>query len=349
MLPPPARRVRRMLAAVSVSVALLGASAGCALSAANAGTSTGTWPGAGGRQPGEVAKVALASVAAPSGGAANPLPPTPGQVMLGEYVDLSGRGESQSLTLRRQELGRNPRILHRFYQWTDDLPRHPQQLPAGSTLLLSWAGTTYGSILNGSQDRLIARAADAMATYHDPLFIRWAWEMNGDWYLWGGARNGNDPAGFIAAWRHIHDIFVAHHATNVAWVWGPNWNSEPAVPWNDLAQYYPGDDYVDWVGVSGYMVEGESCDDLLGEVYTKFSTRKPIMIAETGALERDPATKAARIDELRTWIIRHHSIAALVWFDTDTDHGSGKNWRVDSSPATLDTYRRLGLDPYFGG
>src|SRR5207253_2783842 len=112
-------------------------------------------------------------------------------------------------------------------------------------------------------------------------FIRWAWEMNGDWHPWGGADNGGDPASFVSAWRHIHDIFAAHHATNVAWVWGPNWNSNPDTSWNDVSRYDPGDDYVDWVGVSGYMVDYRTCSALFGPVYAKFSDRKPIMIAET--------------------------------------------------------------------
>jgi hypothetical protein len=337
------RRPCTTLASVAVSAALLASAAGC-----------GTPPSAARTPPAKAAPSASAAPGAPAGAApaaltGGPVPHTPGKVILGSYIDLSGRTEAQSLALRRQELGRDPRILHRFYNWTDTLPHEPQNLPAGSIQLLSWAGTSYRSVLDGSQDALITHAAQSIAAYRQPLFIRWAWEMNGSWYAWGGAKNGDRPADFVAAWRHIHDIFVANHATNVAWVWGPNYESLPKESWNDAANYYPGDDYVDWVAVSGYFVKYQTCDSLFGALEKRFGARKPIMIAETGALDKDVVTKPERIRQLGAWIIDHPSVGALVWFDTDTDHGSGKNWRIDSSPAALEAYRGLATDPVFGG
>src|SRR5947207_12620402 len=51
-----------------------------------------------------------------------PPQPVPGKVMLGAYLDLAGMSEAQSLALRHQQLRRDPRILHRYYTWTDPLP-----------------------------------------------------------------------------------------------------------------------------------------------------------------------------------------------------------------------------------
>jgi len=275
--------------------------------------------------------------------------PVPGKVMLGAYLDLSGMDEVQSFALRRQQLGRDPRILHRYYQWTDPLPDSAADLPAGAVLLISWDGTGYAPINNGSQDGLIAAAADALARYRRPVFLRWAWEMNGDWFAWGGPKNGNNPAGYVAAWRHLHDIFVAHGATNVAWVWGPNAGSVPAVSWNDMARYYPGDGYVDWVGVSGYLMGRETPDSLFDGIVRAYGGRKPVMLAETGALEKGGSVKADWIDQLARWVIAHPPVAAVVWFDTDDDKGTGKNWRIDSTPAALAAYQRLAADPHFAG
>src|SRR5438552_3350959 len=62
------------------------------------------------------APAAAASPATP--GRDGPAQPVPGEVMLGAYLDLGGMSEAQSLALRRQQLGRDPRILHRYYTWT---------------------------------------------------------------------------------------------------------------------------------------------------------------------------------------------------------------------------------------
>jgi Glycosyl hydrolase family 26 len=275
--------------------------------------------------------------------------PVPGKVMLGAYLDLAGMDEAQSLSLRRQQLGRDLRILHKYYQWTDPLPDSTAGVPDGAILLISWDGTAYAPVNNGSQDGLIAAAADALARYRRPVFLRWAWEMNGDWFDWGGPKNGNNPAGYIAAWRHLHDIFVAHGATNVAWVWGPNAGSVPAASWNDMARYYPGDQYVDWVGVSGYLMGRETPDSLFDGIVRNYGSRKPVMLAETGAVEKGGSVKADWIDQLARWVVGHPSVAAVVWFDTDNDKGTGKNWRIDSTPAALAAYQRLAADPHFAG
>jgi hypothetical protein len=338
---------RRRLLLLAAGVAVTSLAAGCAQPASQRKAAASPSASASAHASDAPAVVPSPAPAAPI--VTGPIRPTPGKVMLGSYLDLSGQGEAQSLALRRQQLNRDPRILHRFYNWTDTLPRTPQNLPAGSVQLLSWAGTNYRSIINGSQDALIARAAKNIAAYQQPLFIRWAWEMNGSWYLWGGPKNGDRPADFIAAWRHIHDIFVANHATNAAWVWGPNYESMPKEPWNDATNYYPGDDYVDWVGVSGYFVKYQTVDSLFGTIEREYGARKPMMITETGALDKDVITKAERIRQLGTWITEHPSVGALVWFDTDTDHGSGKNWRVDSSSEALAAFQRLAADPRFSG
>jgi hypothetical protein len=275
--------------------------------------------------------------------------PVPDKVMLGAFLDLGGLSQAQAVTRRRQQLGRDFRILHYYYQWTDPLPTSLSALPADSYPLLSWRGPSYGAILNGSQDALIGQEADRIARYGKPVFIRWAWEMNGSWYVWGGARNGNDPAAFIRCWRHLHDIFQAHHATNVAWTWGPNWYSKPNLPWNDMRNYYPGDQYVDWIAISGYGDSRLTPDAVYDAFYNEYAGRKPIMIAETGVLDKGGTTKPDWIDALVRWVKAHRGVAAVVWYDTDHSPGTPENFRLDSTPGSLAAFRRLAADPYFSG
>jgi hypothetical protein len=274
--------------------------------------------------------------------------PVPGKVMLGAYLALSGLDGAQSLALRRRQLGRDLRVLHRYYTWSDQLPDGPGSLPPGTILMISWNGAPYGSITGGSQDALIAHAADALARYHRSVFLRFAWDMNGNGYSWSGARNGDNAAGYVTAWRHVHDIFAAHHVTNVAWVWAPAAASVPAQSWNDAARYYPGDRYVDWVGVGGYLGDRVTPESLFGGIVRGYGGRKPVMIAETAAPEKGGTAKADWIGQLAAWIVAHPPVGALVWFDTDKDKGAGKDWRIDSTPAALAAYRKLADDPRFG-
>lgn len=222
--------------------------------------------------------------------------------------------------------------------------------------MVTWWGTNYSAITSGSQDALIrARVADVKAFGH-PMFLRWAAEMNGDWYTWSGPQNHNDPSAFVAAWRHIHDIFVAEGVHNVAWVWAPNADSHPGgidpSSWNNWRNYYPGDAYVDWVGIDGYnwgaiYNDWQSFGEIFGPVYEDYAGRKPIMIAETGSVEAG-GSKAAWIADAGAWIKSHQGIAAIVWYDTDTDP-EGVDWRLDTSSSSFDAFKRLAADPTFQG
>src|SRR5690349_8078088 len=167
--------------------------------------------------------------------------------------------------------------------------------------MVSWHGAPYRRINDGSSDRVIARMARRLAGMERPILLRWGWEMNGDWFAWDGSHNGNDPAAYVKAWRRLHRIFGEQGADNVAWVWSPNWNSSPDTSWNRFQRYYPGDEYVDWVGVSGYDFFGESPRTLFGAVVTAYGDRKPIILSETAAVGVS-GSKAAWIRKLATWV-----------------------------------------------
>ena len=67
-------------------------------------------------------------------------------------------------------------------------------------------------------------------------------EMNGDWFWW----DGKDPETFIKLWRHMFDYFTnTKKLNNLLWVYGPNHGKKTAA-------YYPGDRYVDIVGLDAY-------------------------------------------------------------------------------------------------
>jgi hypothetical protein len=281
------------------------------------------------------------------GGRGGPVPAVSGNVMLGSYLSLSGRSQSESLALRRSQLGRDQRIVHQFWAFDEALPRTRSGIGSGSTLMISWHGVAWDRITGGGSDKLIAAAARNLAAQSKPLLLRWGWEMNGDWFEWGGAGNGKDPDKYVSVWRRMHRIFADEGADNVAWVWSPNWNSSPNEAWNKMQQYYPGDDYVDWVGVSGYDFDKESPDTLFKPVVSAYGEKKPIILSETAGIDFGGATKADWIDDLSAYVRRTPAIGATVWFDTDTHNDT--NFRIDSTSGALAAYRRMARSPAFQG
>ncbi len=151
----------------------------------------------------------------------------------------------------------------------------------------------------GRYDRYIRSWARAAADYERPIMLRFMHEMNGNWYPWSITTNGNSEATYIAAWRHVHDLFAEEGATNVSWVWTINSFAGLEDEHRGLSRaYYPGDEYVDWVSVRASTGATSRCTRAerssatfrpTVDVVTGFG--KPMMLAEigTGAAGVDPA------------------------------------------------------------
>jgi beta-mannanase len=160
---------------------------------------------------------------------------------------------------------------------------------------------------------------------------------------------GRDASRFVLAWRRVVGVFREEGASNAIFVWAPNATDEPRASWNHWTAYYPGDRYVDWVGIDGYnwgsTVGGtwQSFSSIIRPIYSDYAARKPIMIAETSSVERDDASKAQWITNARAWMKAHPAVAAFVWFDIRKE----RNWRIDSTAASLRAFKTLAKDPYF--
>ena len=89
---------------------------------------------------------------------------------------------------------------------------------------------------------------------------------------------------FIAAWRHVVNIFDAEGATNVQWVW----DSQAAAFCNGRAQsYYPGDAYVDWIAGTAIppSESTKSFTDLFNCFYAWGATKPQPLMVQTGVVE----------------------------------------------------------------
>lgn len=237
-------------------------------------------------------------------------------------------------------------------KWDHQGGRHPMLSIGGNR---DFPG--LDAVNNGSQDAWIAGRADAIKALGFKVFLRPLWEMNGDWDMpWHGITNGGSagPAKYVAAWQRIVDIFRQRGATNAIWVWSPNCKSIPSDAWNYFTNYYPGDDYVDWVSCDGYnrggsgwrswsYVYGHAWDGR-PSVYASYP-HKPFMVTETGSCDRG-GDKGAWISQAGNDIKADFPrVKAFVWFNENKEC----DWRAESSARALEGYRALAADPYFQG
>ncbi len=135
---------------------------------------------------------------------------------------------------------------------------------------------TSKQISQGVWDAYFEEFVDTVKEFGSPVFISINHEMNGNWYPYSQATRDstNTAAEYVASWRHIVNLFRKRGANNVAWVWSPNAIDVGSIPaW----KYYPGDEYVDWVGVSFYSSNSMPALDSL---YREHSQRKPFFVTE---------------------------------------------------------------------
>jgi mannan endo-1,4-beta-mannosidase len=198
-------------------------------------------------------------------------------------------------------------------------------------------GVSLADIAAGKYDGYLISYADQVRNFGRPVIIGFAHEPNGNWYPWGAGRTS--PASFIAAWRHIVDVFRAQGADNVTWLWTVNSMSKGAGP---IAGLWPGAAYVTWVGIDGYYVRPTDTfasvfDPTLAAV--RELTGDQVLISETAV---GPATgdQPGKIADLFAGVRAQH-LLGLVWFDKAQDRGPYRqDWRLEGDPAALAAFRK---------
>lgn len=219
----------------------------------------------------------------------------------------------------------------------------------GSIPLFSWNSAGWPVKVNEPEFRLSAVASGRYDDYirtwaakakqwGGPFFLRFNWEMNGTWFPWAEGTNGNRPGDYVAAWRHVHDIFTQVGATNAKWVWCPN--IDPKGTYTPLRGLYPGDQYVDWTCLDGYAHEGTKRSfswlytSAYAQIATKIAPAKPMMVGEVAAPE--DGGKARWITDMFSALPESFpAIRALVWFESDLQ-GS---WPIETSSGAQAAFR----------
>ncbi len=239
----------------------------------------------------------------------------------------------------------------------------------GAIPFFSWSSQSTPSSLNepdfqladviaGTYDSYIREFAEAAKAWGHPFFLRFNWEMNGEWFPWSEGANGNQPGEYVVAWRHVHDIFTSVGAGNVSWVWCPN--VDPGKEFNDIAPLYPGDGYVDWTSLDGYNwgtnpvkpARWMSFDQLFSSTYHRIVDQiapgKPMVIGEVGSSEYG-GSKASWIGEmLRDLPTEYPAIHGLLWFDKFVP-GENMDWQLDSSSSATGAFASGVQSPSYVG
>jgi len=243
----------------------------------------------------------------------------------------------------------------------------------GITPLITWQPTDpanaaagayerYRNIIVGRHDRYIRGWAKAARKFRAPVIVRFAHEMNGTWFPWSLTSFDNSPRRFVKAWRHIVTIFRNAGARNVKFLWTPFQRCSTCSGYR-YELFYPGNGYVDYVGVtalnwgeSGWISLLELVNKPLAILRRITRTRgdrlgKPVILPEIGCHWMG-GDKAAWLREGYVAVRRRwRSIRAMVYFDYDTTFAAQPDWRLAMPPdrTALRAYRFLAAKPAFRG
>ena len=232
----------------------------------------------------------------------------------------------------------------------------------GSIPFFSWASQSIGQggdprvqpdfqlsdVTAGTYDSFIRSWATAAKAWGQPFFLRFNFEMNGNWFAWAEGVNGNQPGDYVAAWRHVHDIFTSVGANNATWVWCPY--VDPNSRLLPLAPQYPGNSYVDWTCLDGFnwgtnpaaTTQGwRSFDRIFSSTYHQITDTiapsKPLVIGEIGSTEYG-GSKAGWITNMFSWLPSlYPKIRGLLWLEAVAD---GMDWPIETSQTSINAFAK---------
>lgn len=289
-------------------------------------------------------------------------------IQLGSYL-RGAPGSGQTMDEYASLVGQRPGIVM-WYRGFDQPLMYSSEIAnlsaRGSTPMVSLEpvdqnGTDIplSQIAAGNYDSYIHKGAAVAKAWGGRIMIRFAYEMNlspAAGIPWGGGSGavaGNSAADYIAAWRHVVSLYRADGATNAEFVWAPNVD-DGGIP---FTQYFPGDEWVNEVGLDGYNWGSAfestghkwlSLGDTFSSSYATLTqlSSKPVIFTETASSEigGDKAAwiRGGFLNELPQ---RFPRVTGVIWFDVQKE----SDWRVDSSQASLEAFREVAASSLYGG
>jgi hypothetical protein len=298
--------------------------------------------------------------------------PPQGAIFAGIYVNPTVTNDPTNLAALEQDCGRTLALHLHYYQWADTnlsstslfLKSVNNDMQSNRIPIVTWLSDSLTNITSGSDDTYIAGVAQEIAAYQGPIMVRWFIEMN----LTGSnvapllgypsmaseataQQVATAQTNYVLAWRRIRQIFDTNGAFNVIWLWNPGGgNDSPPGQTNGgyTDGFYPGDSYVDWIGVDAY-------DRLAHAFINTFTTDaaynyaamaahgKPLMIGETGAYNTNEPNQVEFFNEA----VNSLQTELPQFLDMDYFDGQGgQNWNLTTNG--VPAYSNMVNSPYLG-
>jgi hypothetical protein len=260
-------------------------------------------------------------------------------------------------------------VVYRFHDINDAIPTADERevVAQGRLLHVSidarlFAGprVQWSAVAAGKYDAELRRQGRGIASLRSPVFMTFEHEADQP----DKQIQGTGPE-FVAAWRHVRDVYRAAGATNAVWVWIMMGTADSL---GRAAKLWPGNDVVDWIGWNVYNASGCRLGDVDPARYMSFAdsatifyrwltrnrlslgidTTKPMMISETGSvLYPDAARTAAWYTSIPKALRKMPQIKAVSLFDHTGN--SVCDYRVSRSSATQEAVSRMAADALFAG
>lgn len=246
--------------------------------------------------------------------------------------------------------GQRPAVILTFVGWSDrpfktTLSTINAIKDAGAIPMITlepwlFPSKTPISIQDISKEENVLKEFGAMLKeYNAPVFLRFAHEMNGNWYPWTGYQNQKQTTLYIDAWKKVHDAITKYSGnTKIYWVWSINAEDIPSETWNEPKNYYPGDNYVDMIGIDGYNQSNRSFDGIFKK-QIKYVRRnfkgKTIFITET-ASGTAGIKRSKWINNFFHKLYRNYSdIPLFIWFDMNKE----SDWNLNADGPSIDAFK----------
>jgi hypothetical protein len=214
-----------------------------------------------------------------------------------------------------------------------------------------YLGLTTKDVWSGRVDEFLRQYARDVKAYGKPILFRpICHEMNGSWHQHCSplANPALTPADYVKAWQHVVTLFRREGVTNVGWVW--NAASFPVGPVHEridrnLESYYPGNDYVDWLGGDFYD-QGSPRDPrsnplnpnaYLDPLYAMALRHgKPFLLGEWGIRHRSsrmtPAQHEVWLRQVFNYVETHPKIKGILYFNYKERGAPGRARKVIPFP-----------------
>ncbi|MGJ8656058.1 MAG: glycoside hydrolase family 26 protein [Akkermansiaceae bacterium] len=203
--------------------------------------------------------------------------------------------------------------------------------------------TWLARINAGETDEFWREWGRGAKAFDSEVVLRFGFEMNGDWFGWG-----QQPEAFIKAWRRVHGIIRGEGATKVQFMFSPNVEWDESKEKAAIELYYPGDEFVDFLGLDGYNFgddhsewhSWQSYEAVFEKSIRKMSQAdKPLILSEIGCA--DGPLKGEWMKGFLDSVEKDGRVSGFIYYNHFDPRKREPNWLLNSDPGALKMFREF--------